>query len=112
MDYKFIKVIDPVIEIRHHKTDQQGTSQQFSQNFLREMTKLSVKNLVIDNGRIVVYNGHRKTQAKELHHVRLQMNDILIDSTTRESKDRFLFAKQARLSFRIFSFRPPGGYTI
>ena len=109
MDYKFIKVIDPVIEIRHHKTDQQGTSQQFSQNFLREMTKLSVKNLVIDNGRIVVYNGDRKTQAKELHHVRLQMNDILIDSTTRESKDRFLFAKQARLSFRDFFVPTTGG---
>jgi hypothetical protein len=103
MDYKLVKIIGPVIEIRHHKTDNQNNLQNFSQNFLKQMTKLFIKNLIIDNGRVIVYNDNRKMQTQELHNVQLNMHDILIDSATRESKDRFLFAKEANISFKNFS---------
>ena len=109
MDYKAIRLTGPVIEIRHHKADQPKNSQNFSRNFLKEMTKLSVKNLVIDGGMIVVYNGDKKKQPQRLHDVRLHLNDILIDSATRDNKDRFLFAKKATLSFRDFFMPTTGG---
>ena len=109
MDYKAIRLTGPVIEIHHHKADHPKNSQNFSRNFLKQMTKLSIKNLVIDGGMIVVYNDDKKKQPQRLHDVRLHLSDILIDSATRDNKDRFLFAKKATLSFRDFFMPTTGG---
>jgi hypothetical protein len=73
------------------------------------MTKLSINNLIVDDGKIIVYHDNKKMQPQELHNVQLRLNDILIDSATRESKDRFLFAKEANISFKNFSMPTTGG---
>ena len=100
MDYKLIKLINPVIEIVHRKGEDKNAGQ-FSQNFLKEMQSLSVIKLLVQNGNIIVHDKQKGT-TKKLLNVGVVMNDILLNDQTRKDKDRFSFAKQAQLNFHNF----------
>jgi len=109
MDYKLVKLVNPVIEIDHGKAKEKPkSSEDFSQRFLKEMEKLSIEKLVIEGGNIVV---HDKVQGstKKLTNVKVAMNNILLNENTRQEKDRFLFAKEANLEFRDFNSRTKDG---
>lgn len=109
MDYKLVKLVNPFIEIDHRKADKKSkSSESFSQRFLKEMEKLSIDRLVVEGGNIVV---HYKTEGstKKLANVRVAMNNILLNETTRLDKDRFLFAKEAKLEFHDFQTRTKDG---
>ncbi len=99
MDYKLIKLTNPVFEIYRSATKTKEVKEDFTQRFLKEMEKLSVKNLQVVGGKIVV---HSKGKTTELKDVAIAMDDILVDSASRTDKDRFLFAKRARLSFKDY----------
>ena len=104
MDFKLIKLINPVIEIRHAKRKAAPKKgEDFSQRFLKEMEKLSVNKLVIEGASVIHYNEDKKNKITKLNGFALTMNDILIDSVTRNDKNRFLFAKDALLSFKNFT---------
>jgi hypothetical protein len=109
MDYKLVKLVAPTIEIDHRKAKEDVKSKEdFSQRFLKEMEKLSIKKLVIEGGNIVVHD-QQKNETKKLANVQVLMNDILLDENTRKDKDRFLFAKEARLDFHDFNTRTKDG---
>ena len=95
MDYKSIRVVQPVIEVRH--SSKQKTSGAFAQGFLKEMEKLSINKLLIEDGLVIIHNGH--PQPTTLHKVSVDMRDILLDETTRTDPGRFLFAKTAQVRF-------------
>lgn len=104
MDYKLIKIIAPVIEVHHkNRTASKKNDEDFSQRFLKEMQKLSVNKLVIEGATVIHYNDDQKGKKTKLNDFSLTMNNILIDSATRTAKDRFLFAKEAFLSFKNFN---------
>jgi len=112
MDYKLVKLIKPVIVIHHKKDDQKNDTtvkEDFSQRFLKEMEKLSIKKLVIEEGDVTVYNDAKKGPPNKLKHVSVVMDDLLLDSTTRKDKDRFLFAEKAAVSFKDFNKPTPDG---
>ncbi|HET7897134.1 MAG TPA: hypothetical protein VFL47_05680, partial [Flavisolibacter sp.] len=109
MDYKLVKLVNPVIEIDHRKAKEEPkSSEDFSQRFLKEMEKLSIKKLVLDGGNIVVHDKQKGT-TKKLANVQVQMTDILLNKDTRQEKDRFLFAKEAHLDFHHFNSRTKDG---
>lgn len=109
MDYKRVKLVNPVIEIDHRKANKTPKSNEdFSQRFLKEMQKLSIAKLEIDGGNIVVHDK-QKGSTKKLADVQVRMNDILLDENTRKEKDRFLFAKEATLDFHDFNTRTKDG---
>ncbi len=99
MDYKLVKLTNPVFEIYRNTSDKKEVKEDFTQRFLKEMEKLSVKNLQVVGGKIIVHNKGKTTLLKD---VTIAMDDILIDSATRTDKNRFLFAKKARLSFKDY----------
>jgi hypothetical protein len=102
MDYKLVRMVNPVFEI--FQNGQTKTSKEdFTQRFLKEMKSLSVKNLVIEGGKVIIHNKGRQ---KVLNDLSVNMKDILVDSTTRADKKRFLFAKTANLSFRNYKTLP------
>ena len=111
MDYTLIRLIKPVISIHHKKsaaTKDIKEKEDFAQRFLKEMQSLSIKNLVVEDGTINLYNA-TGTAPNVLKHVQINMNDIQLDSLTRLDKKRFLFAKSAAVSFSEYSRRTPDG---
>ena len=111
MDYKLVKLVRPVIVIHHTKDGQKGKGpkEEFSQRFLKEMEKLSIKKLVVEEGNVTVHNDTKKGAPIRLKHVSVVLNDFLVDSTTRNEKDRFLFAEKAMLSFKDYEKHTPDG---
>ncbi len=99
MDYKLVKLTNPIFEIYRNTSDKKEVKEDFTQRFLKEMEELSVKSLQVVGGKIIV---HSKGKTTELKDVAIAMDDILIDSASRTDKTRFLFAKKARLSFNDY----------
>ncbi len=102
MDYKLVRLTNPVIEIyrKAGSKKEPAPKEDFTQRFLKEMEKLSVQNLVVTGGTIIVHNGAKKNVLKE---VSINMNNILIDSATRTDETRFFFAKKASLGFKNYT---------
>ena len=112
MDYKLVKLVRPVIIIHHKKDGQKkgkAAREEFSQRFLKDMEKLSIKKLVVEEGDITVRNDAKNGSPNRLKHVSVILHDFLVDSTTRNEKDRFLFAKKATLSFKDYERPTPDG---
>ena len=111
MNYKLVKLTNPVFEIYQGKNSSKGPKEDFTQRFLKEMKKLSVQNLVIEGGKIIIHKAGKKDNV--LKNVSINMKDILIDSTTRDDKDRFFFAENANLSFTDYkTVIGKGGYDL
>lgn len=100
MDYKLIKLVNPLIEIDHRKGEDKNDGE-FSQRFLKEMQSLSVGKLVVEGGNIVVHDKEKGT-TKKLTNVGVVMTDILLNDQTRNDNDRFSFASEVQLNFQNF----------
>lgn len=110
MDYKRVKLTNPVFEIFRRANDTKEVTENFTQRFLKEMQKLSVQSLVVEGGKIIIHN---KTKSTVLKDVNINMKDILIDSATRTDPTRFLFAKKASLGFKDYkALTANGQYTL
>jgi hypothetical protein len=107
MDYKLVRLINPVIEINHRKNDDEQNDEAFAERFLKEMKKLSIKKLVVEGATVIIRNN--KKEPTKLNNVSVNMNDILIDSATRKDRSRFLFAKNAVIHFENYIAPLKGG---
>ncbi|GAA4742885.1 hypothetical protein [Flavisolibacter ginsenosidimutans] len=109
MDYTLIKLTKPVIVVHRTKPSPKGTQKKdFLQRFLKEMDRLSIKKILIEDGELTVYNDAKKSEPIQMKNISIRMNDLLIDSSMLQRKNRFLFAKEATVSFRDF-VRPVSG---
>jgi hypothetical protein len=102
MDYELVRIINPVFEI-YRNGKSKALKEDFTQGFLKEMKKLSVKNLVVEGGKVIIHN---KGKQKVLNDLSVNMKNIVVDSATRLDKKRFLFARNANLSFRNYKTIP------
>jgi hypothetical protein len=107
MDYKLVKLTRPVFHIYREPNDATDPTEDFTQRFLKEMKKLSLQNLVIEGGTIIIHNKGKSTVLKD---VSINMKDILIDSVARNDPSRFFFAKKASLSFKDYKAALGKGY--
>src|SRR5215204_6596806 len=100
MDYQLLRLVQPVIYIQQHKQKQQATKndEAFTQDFLKQMKKLDIKNLVVENGTIISQD-QKGRQTMRINGVQINMADILLDSSTRTDPNRFLFARKAMIRF-------------
>jgi hypothetical protein len=110
MDYKLVKLVHPVIIIHHKESHKKETAERedFSQRFLTEMQKLDIKKLLVEDGTIILRNGN-KHQSDSLNKVDVVMRNILLDSATRKDKQRFLFAKNASITFHDYYTKTDDG---
>lgn len=102
MDYRIVKLVGPVIRIDRlqHKKPQKESN--FSARFLKEMEKLAINRLEIENG-VVHIHDKAKGSTKTFKNVKVLLKDILLNNSTRSDKDRFLFAKEASMAFHNFT---------
>lgn len=108
MSYKLVKLVHPVITIEQQTTKQKKESDSsFSQSFLKEMEKLGIEKLVVTNGTFIIKD--ESGGSKKIKNVQVVMNHILLDSATRLDKNRFLFAKQARIELQDVSTKTKDG---
>lgn len=109
MDYKLIRLTKPAIVIHRTKASQKKeTKHDFLQRFLKAMDRLSINKILIEDGELTVYNDTKKSEPIRMKNISIRMNDLLIDSSMLGRKNRFLFAKEATVSFRDF-VRPTSG---
>lgn len=112
MDYKLIKLVKPILSIHHRKDLMKIDAEQsgdFAQRFLKEMEKLAITKLEIEDATFSLYNDTKKEAPTVLKHVSVLLNDVRLDSATRNDKERFMFAKEAAISFRDYSRPTPDG---
>lgn len=101
MDYKLIKITRPVVVLHRIKASSKSENKEaFTQSFLKEMEKLSVKKVVVSDGELTVYNDDKKGPPTRLKNIAIGLDDVLIDSATRQQSNRFLFAQRAAITFR------------
>ncbi len=108
MDYKLVRLVKPVIHLERQTGNEKKAEGSFAQQFLKEMKKLSIDKLVVEGGSVMVHD-RQKGGTKKLSNVQVWMNDILLDSTTRNDKERFLFARAARIDFSNYSAKTKDG---
>ena len=104
IDLKSILINDPIIKVHHQKrsynhSSQQETASTLYQKLMGQLKKISVGEIRIRNGTIVLNNRGAKNPTR-FQNVSIYMKDLLIDSTTQYDKDRFLFASFAELNFK------------
>lgn len=102
MDYKIVKLVKPAIRIDRYTESKQKSSGGFSQQFLKEMEKLAIGRIVVENGQVEVHDK-KKGSTKIFKNVGVVMKNILLNNNTRTDEDRFLFAKEATMEFHNFS---------
>lgn len=109
MDYKTIRLHNPVVEIDSYRAGNDGGGEgDFSQGFLQQMEKLAIEQLQVEGGTVTL-NNKTKGKTQKLENVQILLEDILLNEATRTDKNRFLFAKQAQFSFRDFAMETAGG---
>lgn len=116
MEYSLLKLVKPVITIHHLKktiVKDMAEKEDFSQGFLKQMQKLSIKNVVVENGTVNLYNAVKNGAPTLLNQVSVHLNNLLLDSATRQDTSRFFFAESGAASFTNYSRPTPDGlYTM
>jgi hypothetical protein len=102
MDYRIVKLVGPVIRIDRQQVKEPRKGGDFSEQFLKEMEKLAINRLEIEDG-VVHIHDKTKRSTKTFKNVHVLLKDILLNSSTRSDKKRFLFAKEARMAFHNFT---------
>jgi hypothetical protein len=110
---KNISIIDPVIE-RYHQKRWYNKEKRAKNNFATLYQKLTqkVKSISIDKirvtgGTFINHDFDNTNNTSRFNDVSVQLQNILVDSSTQFDKSRFLFAKQATLSTKNFSGETP-----
>lgn len=113
MNFKLVKLVDPVINIYRNKPgNSRKTNEAFSQRFLQQMESLDIKKIIVENGNIITH-ASGKQETNHFNKVQVNMVDVVLDSNTVNDKKRFLFAKTATLTFHNYTAPVKGGlYTF
>lgn len=112
MNYDLIKLIKPVLTIHHTKDaaeKEPGGKEDFAQRFLKEMEKLTIKQLIVEDGTLTLHNDARRGAPAVIKHLQVVLNNVLLDSATRKDKNRFFFAADATVSFSNYHRPTPDG---
>ena len=106
LDVLYIK--NPVVEIYHSANDSiqqpKDTSTLYSR-MAKSLGHFSLKTLAITNMNFVYHNLQQKEKQTALNNISMKFRDIEIDSLTQYDTTRFLYAKEALISFNGYSTR-------
>ncbi|MEO6453414.1 MAG: hypothetical protein ABIN97_05045, partial [Ginsengibacter sp.] len=113
IDIKKIYLDHPVIEIYHtnrpyNKSEREkNDSLTLYQRLMRGMKRISIDTIMLEHGTFVNHNISRKNKITRFNDVTVKANGLLVDSTTQYNRDRFLFAKDADISFKDYTIPTP-----
>lgn len=110
---KYIFIAAPVIEI-YHKPRWYNKEKRISkdtatlyQKIMKNMKSIAVDKIAVMNGAIIYNNLSKRKQANRFNDVSIDMQHILIDSSTQFDKNRFLFATHADVLIKNFIGKTP-----
>ncbi|MBD0331079.1 MAG: hypothetical protein ICV66_00330 [Chitinophagaceae bacterium] len=107
LDLTSAVVTNPVIEVFFQNQGYSTTDTlTLYQRLMKNMKRIKVGKVMMRNGLLFVHQNSSK-KVTRFRNVEISMHHILIDSTTQYDKSRFLFAKQAELSFNNFLLPTP-----
>lgn len=110
MDYKLVKLVQPHITIIHTKgAKKEITNEDFSSRFLKQMKTLSINQLIVEDGTVVIENASNKKKINRLNHVSVDLKNILLDSAARTNRKGILFSETAIIQFKNFVKPTPDG---
>ena len=104
---------DPVIHIYHKarsynkEEHKKNDSLTVYQRLMGQMKKIAVTAINITHGTLIIHDVEQPKHLTKFNDITIQMNDVLIDSSTQYDDGRFLFAKHAVIETRNYSFPTP-----
>ncbi|HWJ90578.1 MAG TPA: hypothetical protein VNR87_05675 [Flavisolibacter sp.] len=100
LDIKSIIVKAPIIEVVHiRRAKERDDARTLYQKVMKQLKHLAVDHISLENGAVI---SHKKNKTTRLNGVSVVLSHLLMDSSTQNDKDRFLFAKEAELSAKNF----------
>jgi hypothetical protein len=109
-DFKLKSVTfdSPVIDVFEKKRSYNAVNKDtltLYQKIRKGLNSLSIGEIIVKNAQITSHDEGNPGKAGAYKDISISMKDILIDSTTQYDKKRFLFAKEADLSMKKYSYR-------
>ena len=113
IDVSGIFISRPVIEMYHNDRPYNKEERQKKENLslykriLGTMKSIALGKVSIQQGTFVLHQHEKNSRNLKLNDVGINLNKILIDSTTQFDHDRFLFAKTANFSAKNYFLPTP-----
>jgi hypothetical protein len=113
IDIANIHLSEPVIEVYHksrkYNEKEKAANQQLTiyQRLKNQIKKIAIGKINIDHGKLILYNSDEKNHSTVFNDITINMGDVLMDSSTQYEKERFLFAKHAKLEARNYVVGTP-----
>jgi len=98
----------PVIEVYHRNRKYNEREKERDQHLTiyqrlkDEIKKLVIGKINIDHGKLILHDGNEKDPVTIFNDISINMSDVLMDSSTQYDKNRFLFAKHAKLETKNY----------
>ena len=108
-----IFLYNPVVEVYHdpkpYNAEQrkEDSSITLYQKVMKQVKSVSVNSIIVNHATLISKQAEEKNKTKTYEDVNASFSHLLIDSTTQFDKNRFLFAKEAELSFKNYVARTP-----
>jgi hypothetical protein len=107
-----VHVRSPVVEVWHKRPPGNRDSATLYQRLIKSMKSIAVDEVVVDDADLIIHDQASR-QTNRFNDVSVNMNDVLLDSSTQHDRKGFLFAKQATLAIKQFSMRTTDSlYTV
>ncbi|MFL5808453.1 MAG: hypothetical protein ACJ749_02970 [Flavisolibacter sp.] len=106
IDLKTIFISNPVIDVyQQSSSPSEKESGNLYDRLGKQIKHFAVNSITISNGTVITHSAENKIS--RFNDINIHLSDILVDSTTRYDKSRFLFAKEAELSTKNFAKTTP-----
>ncbi|QEC69972.1 hypothetical protein FRZ67_22720 [Panacibacter ginsenosidivorans] len=105
IDLNTFYIKDPVVEIFHQKRDYNYVPPDTTtlyKKIANQIGHFSVKQLLVQNVDFKYHNISKENKLTHLKNVTVNLNEILIDSTTQIDSTRFLYAKNANIILKDY----------
>ncbi|HEX8333901.1 MAG TPA: hypothetical protein VF622_14875 [Segetibacter sp.] len=112
IDLSSIIVDEPVIEVFHKERSYnagkrlQNDTLTLYQKITRHFTSIAINKIVVKSGQFISHIS-KDNKTTSYNKVSVELNDLLIDSSTQYDANRFLFAKKAGFSVGKYSLPTP-----
>jgi hypothetical protein len=97
---------NPVITVSHKKQSynkpDQDSSKSVYERISKDISSIKLDTLIIQNINLIYKNKTLDNKETRLSNVKLFFSDVLVDSSTQQDKERFMFAKNCLISLKDY----------
>lgn len=112
IDIKAIHLTNPLVEILHTKRAynkaerEKNDSLTLYQRLMHGMKRIAIDTILLEHGTFINKNSVNN-KVNRFENITVNLNKVLIDSSTQYDRNRFLFAKDADISFKDYILPTP-----